>query len=107
MPVDSNTPFAEDEIRQLRVRLKAAEDVCLMFGWSPARSGAPDETDREKAAYVLWQRWYAIAGADADPKKHPDLSDKVVAEIARQRDAERAAIMTKLFEIVDDGTGGA
>jgi hypothetical protein len=37
----------------LEQRLRVAEDICLMYGWSAERANSP----REKAAVQLWQQW--------------------------------------------------
>jgi hypothetical protein len=69
---------------ELVERLSAAEDLCLMFGWSAAH----DDTDRDIAAYVLWSRWHSLAGKFTDPRNHPHLSDKAIAPMVRKRREE-------------------
>lgn len=55
---------------ELEERLKLAEDVCVMIGWTRVHN----ETAREKAAYELWKRWIHHVGSDfASPQKHRDL----------------------------------
>lgn len=81
---------------RLAERLKLADAVCLLFGWSPSR----DHTEREKALTMLWRRWAAAAPPGLlDPAEHPELSDEAIAELARQRDEIRARTLTAL-----DGT---
>lgn len=85
---------------EIEARLRAAEDVCLMYAWSPARSGDPRLTNREKAAYILWRRWDEMAGKDTDPARNKHLGDDVVTELAAQRDAERERVMARLSRVV-------
>lgn len=78
-PVDVITqPWLEE-------RLAAAEDVCALYGWSPARN---DDTDREKATHELWRTWLGKVGS-ADREAFPHLTDERIAELAARRDATR------------------
>lgn len=45
----------------LRDRLKLAEEVCVLFGWSPSHSR---ESEREYEAFKAWQRWYTYLGEE-------------------------------------------
>lgn len=97
-------PGAEDEgmdaydqiprgIEALRTRLKAAEDLCVMYSWSAAHN----ESKREKAAHELWSRWANIVGPTfLLPGAHPDLSDEMVDLLAAQRDETRARTLAKI-----------
>jgi hypothetical protein len=80
----------------LEKRLAAAEAVCVMFGWSPARS----QTDREKAAYTLWRRWVEIVGSGSlSPERHPDLDEQA---LAREYDEHRANMLVALANVIED-----
>lgn len=83
----------------LQERLKAAEDVCVMYAWSPVN--AIDGTDREKAAYELWRRWMDMPGTSVLPEDHPDLTDQLVSDLARKRDEHRARILRKIAELTE------
>jgi hypothetical protein len=75
------------EVQRLQKRLKVAEDVCVMYGWT----GDPIEGDRAKALNELWNRWYHLVGGDfLNADAHPDLSDEEIALLAAQRDEARA-----------------
>jgi hypothetical protein len=78
-------------IEPMQERLKAAEDVCVMYAWSPTR--AIEGGDREKATYELWRRWFDLPGTSAMPDDHPDLTDDLIDELARKRDETRARTM--------------
>jgi hypothetical protein len=93
MSYDQTAADLLTENRELRTRLKAAEDLCVMYSWSAARH----ETDREKAAHELWSRWVEIVGPTfLLPGAHPDLSDEMVAMLAAQRDETRARTLAKI-----------
>jgi uncharacterized protein YbaA (DUF1428 family) len=85
MPTGGGEEFIE--------RLKAAEDVCVMFAWTQARY----VTDRDKAAHELWRRWTAASGNDCSKKRNPHLTDELIAELAAKRDATRAATLRHFF----------
>jgi hypothetical protein len=81
------------ELAGARERLAAAETVCVLFGWTSAH----DDTDREKALTMLWRRWSNLVGnAFTSPGAHPELSDEVIASLARERDAIRERTLAKL-----------
>lgn len=81
------------EVERQAVRLKAAEDLCVMYTWSPVHT----DTAREKAAFELWSRWYDLVGeAFIQPEAHPDLGNKPVARLAAQRDETRARTLAKI-----------
>lgn len=80
-------------IEALRTRLKAAEDTCVMLGWSAARH----EGDREKATHELWSRWANIVGsAFLAREAHPDLSREEIVRLAAQRDETRARTLARI-----------
>jgi hypothetical protein len=81
------------ELERLTARLKAAEDLCVMYSWSAAHAA----TKREKAAHELWRRWYGIVGSDfLTADAHPDLSDAMVDLLAAQRDETRARTLARI-----------
>lgn len=49
-------------VEQLRERLRAAEEVCVYFGWSPSRER---ESDVDRLVAQAWTRWLALAGINA------------------------------------------
>lgn len=80
---------------ELELRLRVAEDVCVMFGWCGV-----DHSQRGKAATQLWMRWAHLVGDDyTGPKAHPELAASE-ASLARQRDEKR---QTTLQRLRDDG----
>jgi hypothetical protein len=80
---------------QLEARLDVAEDVCVMYAWSPATTMGPAATDRDKAAHELWVRW-EHAGGDSSREANAHLTDELVSELARQRDATRARTLARI-----------
>jgi len=82
------------EVERLRERLKLAENVCVMFGWSPV---VDHESERAKATTMLWRRWLDhVGGTFIGEGQHPDLSDAVIAALARDRDNLRNQALAKL-----------
>lgn len=78
---------------ELETRLSAAEDVCVMYAWSPSVA----KTDREKAAHELWAEWFQLSGNDCTTKSNPHLTDELILELAAKRDATRAATLEYFF----------
>jgi len=76
----------------LRERLAAAEDALVIESWC-----AVDHSDRGKAAHELWLRWCHVSGFTSDPKEFPHLTDDLIGQLARQRDATRKATVDKLY----------
>lgn len=76
----------------MRRRLKDAEDVCFLYGWTVVRFA----TDRDKACHEMWVRWSDLI-PDAGPGGAPHLTDKVIADLAADRDAKRASLMRRLL----------
>jgi hypothetical protein len=59
-------------------RLKAAEDVCLLYGWARSRV----ETEREQACRQAWRLWARMPGVSTEPADHPEWSDQAIADLA-------------------------
>ena len=62
----SNGIDRESEIDRLseesmRERLKLAEELCVLFGWSSVKRA---ESPRDGLAYQAWSRWYKYVGAE-------------------------------------------
>jgi hypothetical protein len=70
---------------EIRERLEAAERVCVLYAWT----GGPHDSDRSKALHELWSHWVKVSGNDCSPAANPDLSDELIEQLARQRDATR------------------
>jgi hypothetical protein len=98
-PVQSGAPAASaaglfPAALPLEERLAAAEQVCLMVGWTAAQSG-----ERGKALHELWVAWVALyeaAGGTLEPRHHPELSDERIRELAAQRDATVARTLGRI-----------
>lgn len=73
-------------------RLKAAEDVCVMWAWSPTQ-----DSKRDKATHELWRQWTNLSGNDSSPESNPHLTDELIAELAAKRDATRAETLQHFF----------
>jgi hypothetical protein len=65
---------------ELEQRLAAAEDVCLMVGWTPDTG-----SDRSCAATELWMRWARLPGVSTHPRDHPELVGSEASLAARRR----------------------
>lgn len=63
-------------IDSMRDRLKLAEEVCVIFGWTASRRG---ESPRDRLAYEAWSRWYEYLGVDRVSVK---ANPRIDAEIA-------------------------
>jgi hypothetical protein len=87
-----NLPPGPDDGTGIRDRLRAAEEVCLLYGWT----GACRDTDRDKALHELWSHWVDVSGVSMSPADHPEMSDERIAELARQRDATRASALARI-----------
>lgn len=85
------------EIERLEARLRAAEDVCVLFGWMPSI-----DSERGKAAFELWKRWADISGNDGTSQSNPHLSDEYIAELAAKRDATRAEMLAKIERLMPE-----
>lgn len=74
------------EVEQLTERLKAAETVCTIFGWT----GYGEEGRREKAAVQAYMDWANAYGA---PRPDPEWNERV-RTLAARRDEERGRALT-------------
>jgi hypothetical protein len=84
-----------DALTEVLTRLKAAEDVCLVYGWS---SGL-DDSVRGRACYMLWRRWFDLVPEGfCSPRAHPDLSDEELAKLSEARDDLRERTLRSLRE---------
>lgn len=77
---------------ELEQRLDAAEDVCVLFAWSPVQYN-----DRADAAFEMWKKWEDIGG-DSTPKVNPHLTDAVITELSQHRQSIRAKVMDRVTE---------
>ena len=76
----------------IETRLHAAEQVCVLVGWTAAHS----ESDLDKALHEAWREWQDIPGVSTAPEDHPELGDERIAELARRRDEMRAQALATL-----------
>lgn len=54
-------------VELLRERLRAAEEVALVFGWCAVRR---DESPRDQVVSDAWKRWYALVGTQDGGPHH-------------------------------------
>lgn len=87
--------LAADHGARLRERLTAAEEVCLVFGWTRASMA----TDHDKALHELWRRWCDVSGVSFLQSDHPELGDDRLAELARKRDEARTRTLAAIREL--------
>jgi hypothetical protein len=78
--------------QQLEARLDAAEDVCVLFAWSPIGDGV-----RNDAAFEAWAVWRKNHGGDDSRKGNPHLTDDVIQAMSDRREATRKATLARLF----------
>jgi hypothetical protein len=77
-----------DLLRQANERLAAAEQVCVIFGWT----GLDDGSDESRAVAQAWHDW---AGAYGSISPTREWRTKV-KKLARRRDEIRSATLAKL-----------
>lgn len=82
------------DIERLETRLRAAEDVCVLVGWTGRGS-----THHEKALHELWVKWMEVSGNNCTPEANPHLTDEFIAELAAKRDATRARTLAKIRQL--------
>jgi hypothetical protein len=72
--IEALDPDALD-LGALRERLKAAEELAVLFGWCPARGR---ESVRDGLAQEAWRRWYDLVGTeDGGPQHNKRIDDMV------------------------------
>jgi hypothetical protein len=81
---------AAGQLAILRDRLRAAETVCTLFGWT-ASAG---RSDRDKAVEQAWQDWTHRYGGYTDPSA-PEWKTRI-AELAARRDEIRERTLTRI-----------
>lgn len=92
----------------LEARLKVAEDVCVLAGWSTLEFGRKEweGSERADAAHQMWSIWCSmVGGSDAlIPENWPEI-DAMVPQLAAQRRAIRTATLAKIERMMvrDDG----
>jgi hypothetical protein len=79
--------YPEDRDELLR-RLAAAEQVCVLYGWT----GIRDDSDRTKATTQAWMQWQSQYGVG---RPTPAWNARV-AELAAERDRIRAHTLNRL-----------
>lgn len=84
------------EIRHLRARLAAAENVCALFSWTASRSMSDD--DREVALHELWREWREFPGVSSDPDDWPHLTDAALAFRVTEARRRRERLATERTE---------
>lgn len=77
-----------DEIRRLRLRVAAAEQVATIFGWC----GIADDSERGKAATQAWMDWAHEYGT---PHASPEWAERIRV-LAARRDETRSAVLARL-----------
>jgi hypothetical protein len=78
--------------QQLEARLDAAEDVVVLFAWSPIGDGVRDD-----AAFEAWTVWRKNHGGDDSREGNPHLTDDAIREMSGLRKATRRATLARLF----------
>jgi hypothetical protein len=59
----------------MRERLKLAEELCVLFGWTSVKR---DESLRDGLAFEAWRRWYHYVGAErGGPKGNRRINEEV------------------------------
>jgi len=79
--------MTDSEVAALQRRLKAAEAVCLLYGWS---AGPPDGSPRSAATLQAWMEWHDIAGDEFVDSMRAVFTDEEIERLAAIRaDVER------------------
>jgi hypothetical protein len=69
---------------EVRERLEAAEQVCVLFSWTGSYTDSPEG----KALFELWRHWLGVSGVSVDPADHPELSRDRISELAARYDGK-------------------
>ncbi len=77
---------------QLVERLVAAEKVCTAYGIT----GDGDETDRQKALYMLWRAWHRLPSVEFSKTRWHHLTDDSIYELAAARDEIRRQTLLRI-----------
>jgi hypothetical protein len=83
----------EAEIVGLGERLRLAERVCALYGWSGTR--APRE-DHDKATEQAWMEWHHATPGMSDRRAWPELDDSGIGALARERDRIEQATLARI-----------
>jgi hypothetical protein len=75
----------------LEARLRVAEDVCVLFGWT----GGGEGSQRGDALTQLWMTWARMAEVDTSPDANRHIDD-LIPQLAAQRRRTREATLAKL-----------
>ncbi len=87
------------EVAALTERVRLAEIVCTIFGWTGSSAG-PDESDRDKAVLQAWMDWHHLY---SDPKAPTSKEwDDRIAELAARRDQIRQATLARIRGEADE-----
>lgn len=78
----------ERELRALGERLAAAEQVCVLFGWTAAAGTG----DKDKAVEQAWHDWADAYGVGSPT---PEWRARI-KELARRRDEVRAKTLASI-----------
>lgn len=73
--IDREAEIDRLSVESMRDRLKLAEELCVLFGWSAVRR---DESPRDRLAFEAWRRWYDYVGEErGGPKANKRINDWV------------------------------
>lgn len=92
-PTQTTLTLSKDDVRTLLARLAAAEAVCVLFGWS----GAPPQSETEKALHQAWSMWAEINPGVSEVANNPDLNE-AIPWLAAVRDETRDRTLERIKE---------
>lgn len=73
--IDREAEIDRLSIDSMRERLKLAEEVCILFGWTASRR---NESPRDGLAYRAWSRWYSYIGEErGGPRANRRINEDV------------------------------
>ena len=96
--VDEDTLALRDLAWKLRTQLDAAEQVCILFGWT----SLGDDSDKSKAVEQAWHEWAAEYGSMSPT---PEWRQRI-KELARRREEIRARTLAAIRSKMADGADG-
>lgn len=79
---------------QLEARLKVAEDVCVLFGWTGARG----DSERERAVSQMWMTWASMVGFEASDVTANRAINSMVPQLAAERSRIHSATLRRIAE---------